>query len=206
MILPTSGTFYEVSNAQVIHMFNGMGHQPTLTVICYFKKSSLPCILSFLFGIILRCLTGRSFGLGKAKLEVNSVMARLYYGLNVDYASNLWEEFGTSISHMMLATGTTKFPTMATPRVSVDDVNVFPYVARVPNSMLKLVGPKNQLLVQYLTSIDFTNPTGDLPQKVVEETSKGSKAPKKKKQVEKKQVVDEQQFKEIIPMKTGVIK
>lgn len=101
---------------------------------------------------------------------------------------------------------TTEFPTMATPRVSVDDVNVFPYVASIPDSILKLVDPKNQLLVQYMASIDSTNPTAVLPQKGVEGTSKGSKAPKKKKQVEKKQVVDEQIVKETIPMKIGVIK
>ncbi|CAH1451349.1 unnamed protein product [Lactuca virosa] len=42
--LPTSGTFYEVTNDQVIHMFKEMGHQPTLTAISHFKKSSLPCV------------------------------------------------------------------------------------------------------------------------------------------------------------------
>lgn len=85
--LPTSGTLYEVMNDQVIYMFNEMGHQPTFTAINHFKKSNLPCVLSFLFGIVLRCLTGRSFLLDKAKLEVYSVMEGLYYGLNFDYAS-----------------------------------------------------------------------------------------------------------------------
>ena len=85
--LPTFGTFYEVMNDQVIYMFKEMGHQPTLTAISHFKKSSLPCVWGFLFGIVMRCLTRRSSGLDKAKLEVYFVMAGLYYGLNVDYAS-----------------------------------------------------------------------------------------------------------------------
>lgn len=71
---------------------------------------------------------------------------------------------------------------MAAPRVFVDDVNVFPNAARIPDFMLKLVDPKNQLLVQYLTSIYSSNPTRVIPPKVskkgVEGTSIGSKVPK----------------------------
>ncbi|CAH1413225.1 unnamed protein product [Lactuca virosa] len=74
--LTTSCTFYKVTNDQVIHMFNEIGHQPTLVAISQFKKSSLPYVWSFLFGIILRCLIGRSSGVNKAKLEIYSVMAR----------------------------------------------------------------------------------------------------------------------------------
>lgn len=51
-------------------MFTEMDHQPVLTGISLFRKSSLPCVWNFLFGVILRCLTGRSSGLDKAKLEV----------------------------------------------------------------------------------------------------------------------------------------
>lgn len=100
--LPSLGNIYEFSTDQVIHMFNEIGHQHTLVNISSFKKSSLPYIWSFLFGIVLRCLTGRSSGIDKAKLKVYSVMARMYYGLNVDYASLLWEELGTYISHSKL--------------------------------------------------------------------------------------------------------
>ena len=39
--LPVSGTFYEVSIDQVLHMFNEMRHQPVLTGISHFKKSSM---------------------------------------------------------------------------------------------------------------------------------------------------------------------
>lgn len=55
--LPVSGTFYDVSTNQVLHMFNEMRHQPTLTGISHFKKYGLPCMWSFLFGIVLCCLT-----------------------------------------------------------------------------------------------------------------------------------------------------
>ncbi|CAI9263234.1 unnamed protein product [Lactuca saligna] len=74
----------------------------------------------------------------------------------------------------------------------------------------KLVDPKNQLLVQYLDSIESSNPTGVIPPKVshkrVEGKSKGSKALKKKKQVEQPQVMEEECVKETIAMKTGVLK
>lgn len=69
------GRFYEDSNEQVIRMFNEMGYQPTLTKISNFKKSSLLCIWNFLFGIFHRCLTGRTVGLDKAKLQIYTMVA-----------------------------------------------------------------------------------------------------------------------------------
>lgn len=51
--LTNVGPFHEVSNEQMFHMFNEMGYQPPLTKISNFKKSSLPCIHNFLFGIFL---------------------------------------------------------------------------------------------------------------------------------------------------------
>ena len=66
--------FYKVTNAQVIHMINEMGHQPPLTKISDFKKSSLPYISNFLFSIYLRCLTGRSVGLDKGRMEVYAMV------------------------------------------------------------------------------------------------------------------------------------
>lgn len=74
MKLPVSSIFYEVTNDQVLHMFNELGHQPLLTGIIQFKKLSLPCIYSFLFGIVLRCLIGRSSGL---QSQIGNL---LYYG------------------------------------------------------------------------------------------------------------------------------
>ncbi|KAL7615776.1 hypothetical protein Lser_V15G03372 [Lactuca serriola] len=84
--IPNSSPFYKVSNGQIIHMFNEMGHQPALTKISDFKKSGLPCIWNFLFGLYLRCLTGQSVGLDKRRLEVYAMVAGIYYDLNVDYA------------------------------------------------------------------------------------------------------------------------
>lgn len=81
-----SPPFYKVTNEQVIHMFNGLGYQSILTKISEFKKSSLPCIWNFMFGIYLRCLTGRSVGLDKGRLEVYAIVASIYYDLPVDYA------------------------------------------------------------------------------------------------------------------------
>ncbi|CAI9293187.1 unnamed protein product [Lactuca saligna] len=71
----------------------------------------------------------------------------------------------------------TEFPTLTAARVFVDDVAVFPNVARISDSMLKVVDPQNWLL-----------------------------APKKKKQVEKQHVVEEENLKETIPTKTRVLK
>ena len=62
-------------------MFNEMGHQPPLTGIRDFKKSGLPTIWNFLFGIFLRCLTGRMVGLDKGRMEVYAMVAGLYYDL-----------------------------------------------------------------------------------------------------------------------------
>lgn len=48
---PNSPPFYKVMNEHVLHMFNEIGYQLTLTKITEFKKSSLLCIWNFLFGI-----------------------------------------------------------------------------------------------------------------------------------------------------------
>lgn len=89
LMLDVSSTFYEVLTDQVLHMFNEIVHQPILIRINLFKKSSLPCFWSFLFGIVLRCLTGRSFELEKAKLEEYTIISGQYYDLNVDNAMYL---------------------------------------------------------------------------------------------------------------------
>lgn len=188
---------------------------------------------SFLFGIVLRCLTGRSSGIVKAKLEVYSISARLYYDLNGDYVTYLWEEFGTSIMHTNLVNGvlgarfwililqnvyryediwvpfdveSAEFSTMAALRIFVDDSTMFPIVAHIPDAILKLVDPKNSILVQCLASIDSSTPTGVLPQKGEECSFKVYKAPKKKKQVKKPTTVEEEFMKEIMPSKSGVLK
>ena len=80
--IPTVERFYEVSNEQVLHMFNEMGYQQVLTKISGLKKFYLPCIWYFLYGIYLRCLTGRSVGLDKAELEIYALIMKLSCGRN----------------------------------------------------------------------------------------------------------------------------
>ncbi|CAI9260128.1 unnamed protein product [Lactuca saligna] len=167
---------------------------------------------SFFFEIILRCLAGRSLGLDKEKLDLYSIVVGLYYGLDIDYASFLCEEFGNLISHSKLATGVSsarfgglifrqvytqeyalfpndvdiaKFPSMTVPKLLLDDAKILLNVAQISDSMLKLVNPTHQLLVKYRASMDST-PTCILPLKV---PSKG---------VEEEEVV-----KENVPTKTG---
>lgn len=92
--------------------------------------------------------------------------------MGVEYASYLWEDFGTSISHLNLTNGvssaqfwililkevysqenifvptdveTAEFSIMVARRVFVDDLNAFLIVARIPDSMLKLVDPKKSI-------------------------------------------------------------
>lgn len=80
-------------NEHVIHMFNEMGYEPPMTGINHFRRYALPTLWNFLFGIFLRCLTGPITVLDKSKLEVFAMIVRLYYGVNVDYVTQLWEEF-----------------------------------------------------------------------------------------------------------------
>lgn len=58
-----------------------------------------------MYGIFLRCLTGRSTWIDKAKLEVYAMIVGLYYDLNVNYVTHLWEEFGTGISYTNVTNG-----------------------------------------------------------------------------------------------------
>lgn len=103
--IPNIEPFYEVATEQIVHIFNEMGHQPPLTKISYFKKSSLPYIWNLLFGIFLRCLTGRRVGLDKANVEVDAMVAGLYYDLQVDSTTQLWQEFGNNIAHTNVVKG-----------------------------------------------------------------------------------------------------
>ena len=44
-------------------------------------------------------------GLDKGRLEIYVMVAGLNYDLIFDYATQLWEEFGVSISHINVANG-----------------------------------------------------------------------------------------------------
>ena len=97
--IPNNPPFVKPVNSQIIHMFNEMGHQPELEKISDFRKSGLPCIWNFLFGMFLRCLTGRSVGLDRGRVEVYSMVMGIYYDINVDYATQLWKEFVKSLEN-----------------------------------------------------------------------------------------------------------
>ena len=94
---------------------------------------------------------------------------------------------------------TAVFLVIVAPRVFVDHPVVFPVVVHILDVTLKLVDPQNQVLVKYLASIDSSNLIGVLPPNRVEGTSKATKVPKKKKQVEKQPNMEEEVVKETIP-------
>ena len=103
--IPNSTPLFQPSSAQILFMFNKMGHQPPLIKISYFKKFGLPCIWNFLVGIYLRCLTGRSVGLGNRRMEVYAMVAGLYYDLNVDFATHMWKEFVKTLENTNMVKG-----------------------------------------------------------------------------------------------------
>lgn len=76
-----------------------MGHTPSMTIISEFKKSNFPFIWNFLFRLVIRCLTGRNFGLNKAKPRLMQILHGIHYHEPIDFASILWEEFVTHVSH-----------------------------------------------------------------------------------------------------------
>lgn len=82
---------------------------------------------------------------------------------------------------------------MNVPKIFVDDAMISPVVSRISYSMLNLVNPTHQLLVQYRASIDLTPSSilpPNIPSKGVEGSLKTSKGHKKKKHDEKpKEVV-----------------
>ena len=91
--IPNAPPYTDLSFAQVLYIFNEMDHQPQLTKISDFKKSGLPSIWNFLFGIFLWCLTSRSVGLDKGRMEVYATVLGLYYDIPVDYSTQMWKEF-----------------------------------------------------------------------------------------------------------------
>ncbi|KAL7595681.1 hypothetical protein Lser_V15G29838 [Lactuca serriola] len=202
--IPNNPPFVKPVNSQIIHMFNEMGHQPELEKISDFRKSGLPCIWNFLFGIFLRCLTGRSVGLHRGRVEVYAMVMGIYYDINVDYATQLWKEFVKSLENtnsekgiscarywslilekvyekeaipIMTDVEVVEFSFYQFPKVVEDDEAIFTRVARIPDAMLRKVSPTHKILVRYLRNIDTADQTGVLPDVAT---------PSKKKKVSKK--------------------
>lgn len=134
------------------------------------------------------------------------MISKLYYDLNVDYVTQLWEEFGTSISHTNITNvvscdrywslilievyekegvlvpfhdANAKFSIYQHPKVVYDDSVLFHHVARIPYAMLQKADPNHPILVHYLTTVNPNVQIGVLWPKGVERTSKGAKVSKK---------------------------
>lgn len=103
--IPNSPSYCVLTNAEVIYMFNEMSHRPLLTKIIEFKKSGLPSVWSFLFGIFLQCLTGQSVGLYKGRMEVYVMVVGIYYDLVVDFSTQMWKEFLKSVENTNVVQG-----------------------------------------------------------------------------------------------------
>lgn len=97
-----------------------------------------------------------------------------------------------------------EFAPITIPKNTIDDVLIFPMVARIPDLMLNLVNPSIKLLTAYRATMD-SNPTSILPPRVtshgVEGSSKVTK-PKKKESVVKLKPVEEV-VKQTVPASTG---
>ncbi|KAL7604851.1 hypothetical protein Lser_V15G19577 [Lactuca serriola] len=211
--IPNNPPFVKPVNSQIIHMFNEMGHQPELEKISEFQKSGLPCIWNFLFGIFLRCLTGRSVGLDRGRVEVYAMVMGIYYDINVDYATQLWKEFVKSLEntnsekgyHVLADVEVAEFSLYQFPKVVEDDEAIFTKVARIPDAMLRKVSPTHKVLVRYLRTIDTADQSGVLPD--VASPSKKKKGSKKlAKGSPSSNVQKEEVQKDVLPSKSGVLK
>ncbi|KAL7586161.1 hypothetical protein Lser_V15G40639 [Lactuca serriola] len=230
--IPNNPPFVKPVNSQIIHMFNEMGHQPELEKISDFRKSGLPCIWNFLFGIFLRCLTGRSVGLDRGRVEVYAMVMGIYYDINVDYETQLWKEFVKSLENTNSEKGIScarywslilekvyekeaipvvadvevaEFSLYQFPKVVEDDEAIFTKVARIPDAMLRKVSPTHKVLVRYLRNIDTADQSGVLPD--VASPSKKKKGSKKLAKGSPSPTVQEEEVKkDVLPSKSGVLK
>lgn len=136
------------------------------------------------FDVTLHFFTGRSSRLDKAKLQFYSVMAGLYYGMKVDYASVLCDEITTNTKNSNKSTEISRpifwrlilhdsysqaqimipkrvkvaqFTHLQIPKDAIDDTVIFPFVGRTLHDMLRLVSDSNQLLIQYKISLHLTS-------------------------------------------------
>lgn len=72
LMLKSHGSFETLAFDQVLAMLNEMGYNPPITLISAFRKFNLPSMWCFLFGVFIRCLTGRNYGLYREKLQLHS--------------------------------------------------------------------------------------------------------------------------------------
>lgn len=133
------------------------------------------------------------------KLEIYALIIGLYYDLNVDYATYLWEEFGTGISYANVSNvvSCTRYWSLIlhevyekegilvpcdVPKAEFSIYQhlkcveahpiIFPSVARITNVMLRNVDPSNPVIVISLTTINPDVKIGVLFPKGIKGTSK----------------------------------
>lgn len=167
-----------------------------------FKKSSLTCIWNFLFGIFLRCLTGRTIGLDIAKLAVYATVTGLYYDIQFDYASQIWKEYGNRFANINVVNGVScahycslilmyiyekegilvpievpkvGFNIYQHPKNIKEDSEILPTIARIPHIMLHKVDPANPVRIAYIQTMKPTIETSVLLPKGVANPSKITK-------------------------------
>ncbi|CAI9280917.1 unnamed protein product [Lactuca saligna] len=95
-ISPTPQTFVTPTSAQLLTMFKEMRYkfedeqEPCISRI---QKSCIPTPWHFHSFVLTRCLFGSVGGRRKGKTDLWILMYGLFYDINVDYASILWEDF-----------------------------------------------------------------------------------------------------------------
>ncbi|KAL7601596.1 hypothetical protein Lser_V15G22692 [Lactuca serriola] len=205
--IPNNPPFFKPINSQIIFMFNEMGHQPSLEKISDFRKLGLPCMWNFLFGIFLRCLTGRTVGLDRGRMEVYAMVIGLYFDFSVDYGTQLWKEFIKSLENTNADKGIScarywslnlekvyakegiqvpeggevaEFSLYQFPKVVEDDEHIFTSVACIPDAMRRKVHSTHKVLVRYMKTFNPNVRTGVLFE-VSGESSKKKKTQKEEK-------------------------
>lgn len=115
----------------------------------------------FFFGMFIRYLTRRNYGLYREKIQFYSLLGGLYYHMKVDYASFLWEEFTSYVTHAKKVTeiASWRFWSLALieayQHASIhvlegeDDPENFLVIGRIIDAMLELVPLSNHVLIRY---------------------------------------------------------
>ncbi|XP_023737216.1 uncharacterized protein LOC111885168 isoform X1 [Lactuca sativa] len=195
LCLPTEGPYVTPTSEELIDVFNSMGHEPYMKKVSDFKKSRLPAVWSLLFGFILRGLTSRTGGLDAGPKELLSLMYGLYKGVNVDFATVLWNEFVDSIKHSKRATELSahrfwalivsqayefhKIPIdeSEVPKTLIHQISIptkadqshFSFVGQIPEEMLSLIKCPSRILDQYRASLIIPYPVRPTPQPLPQE-------------------------------------
>ena len=91
----------QVSSADMITVFNQLGHTPVLTRLSAFKKNKLPSVWSCLFTILFKCLAERQTGTDSASKQFLTLLYALFTDSPVDLGKILWTQFCESPTSAM---------------------------------------------------------------------------------------------------------